>query len=179
MPFAYRVNRMPLSKRRTKKAKWAIPRSRSTAIGGAALPGESLPAKDSARPCPEELPAPPGNRPSRCPAGRAPEKARLNSSSAMCPQRQDRRREANPPVVAGHPTIPNLPPRDINRPNPSLDRPHRAVTVPHNTVPTVGKLQVLHRGEKRRGASLSTVCARSRRAPVRRIFVSGSSISSG
>jgi hypothetical protein len=58
-------------------------------------------------------------------------------------------------VAAGSPAIANLYPFDLDRPDSRLDRPCRAVTVPHQTVPTVGKLQVLHRGEKRLGLALN------------------------
>jgi hypothetical protein len=52
------------------------------------------------------------------------------------------------------------------------------VAVPHQTVAAVGKFQALHRGEKRLGLHLDSLPS-SCRAPDRRIFVSGSSISSG
>src|SRR5580692_12193833 len=79
---------------------------------------------------------------------------RVQTSRPARPQRQDRRREANPFAVAGRSAIPNLHPFDLDRPDSCLDRPRRTVTMPHQTVPTVGKLQVLHRGEKRFGLAL-------------------------
>src|ERR1700704_1328091 len=101
-----------------------------------------------------------------------------SSSAAPRPQRQDRRREANPLAAAGRSAIPNLHPLDLDGTNPRLDHPCRTVTVPDNTVATVGQLQVLHGVEKRLGLDLDSPrqqlpCA------ARTILVSGSSISSG
>ena len=106
------------------------------------------PEKDSAHRCPQVLPAPPGS-PSKMPRGWRTGRSASKLLVRRRPQRQDCRRDANPFVVAGRSTIPNL-----HGPDSRLVRPCRAVTVPHHTVPTVGKLQVLHRGEKRLGLTL-------------------------
>src|SRR4051812_29782966 len=76
---------------------------------------------------------------------------------APCPQRQDRRREANPLAITAYRAIPNLHPGDLDSANPCLDRPHRPVAVPHQAVATVGKLQAFHRGEKRLGFHLHSL----------------------
>src|SRR3954471_19540847 len=76
---------------------------------------------------------------------------------APCPQRQDRRREANPLAITAYRAIPNLHPGDLDSANPCLDRPHRAMAVPHQAVATVGKLQAFHRGEKRLGFHLHSL----------------------
>jgi hypothetical protein len=48
-------------------------------------------------------------------------------------------------------------PLDVDRTDSRLDRPCRTVTVSHKTVPTVRKLQVLHRSEKRGGLDLDSL----------------------
>lgn len=50
--------------------------------------------------------------------------------------------------MPGRPAVANLRLRVLDRTDPGLDRKHRAVTMPHDTGASVGKLQILHRGEK-------------------------------
>jgi hypothetical protein len=76
---------------------------------------------------------------------------------APCPQRQYRRGEAKPFDIAGRRAIPNLHPGHLDSADPRLDRPHWAVAVPNEAVAAVGKLQALHRGEKRLGFHLDSL----------------------
>src|ERR1019366_7099229 len=76
---------------------------------------------------------------------------------APCPQRQDRRSEANPVAIAGRSAISNLHPGDLDSADPRLDRSRRAVAVPHEAVAAVGKLQAIHRGKKRLGFHLDSL----------------------
>ena len=60
-------------------------------------------------------------------------------------------------AVAGRAAIPNLHPGDLDGADPRLDRPHWAVAVPHEAIAAVGKLQALHRSEKRLGFHLDSL----------------------
>src|ERR1700675_589350 len=74
---------------------------------------------------------------------------RIQALRSPCPQRQDRRGEADPLAVAGSPAIPNLHPGNLDSTDPRLDRAFGTMTVPDNTAPPITKLEVLHGNEKR------------------------------
>ncbi len=81
----------------------------------------------------------------------------IQALRAPCPQRQDRRGEADPLAIAGHRAIANLYPGDLDGAAPRLDRPHWTMAVSHEAVAAIGKLQALHRGEKRLGFHLDSL----------------------
>src|ERR1017187_3334635 len=82
---------------------------------------------------------------------------RIQALRSPCPQRQDRRGEANPLTVAGSPAIPNLHPGELDSTNPRLDRTFGTMTVPDNTVSPISKPEVLHLGKKHLGFQLDSL----------------------